>query len=90
MHSDVHLSYFTSLGISIPPGQEHARTRIWPILSREKNGQEEILVYARNNAPPSPLNIRITSSSEEEWTHASALADITQNIKSELEDRILR
>jgi hypothetical protein len=37
MHSDVHCSYFTSLGISSPPGQEHARARIWPILSREKN-----------------------------------------------------
>ncbi len=28
MHSDVHCSYFTSLGISSPPGQEHARARI--------------------------------------------------------------
>ncbi len=29
-HSNVHCSYFTSLGISSPPGQEHARARIWP------------------------------------------------------------
>jgi len=27
---------------------------------------------------------------EEEWTHASALADITQSIESELEDKVLR
>jgi hypothetical protein len=89
MHSEVHRSYFTSLGISIPPGQEHARTRIWPVLSKEKNDQKEILVYARNNSPPSlPLNIKITGSPEEKWTHASALADITQSIESEL--KVLR
>jgi hypothetical protein len=91
MHSYVHCSYFTSLGISVPPGQEHARIRIWSILSREKNAQKEILINARNNAPPSlPLNIRITGSLEEEWTHASALADITQSIELELEDKVLR
>ncbi|CAK9860964.1 unnamed protein product [Sphagnum jensenii] len=91
MHSEVHRSYFTSLGISVPPGQEHARTRIWPILSRKKNDQKEILAYTRNNSPLSlPLNIRITGSSEEEWTRASALADITQSIESEFEDKLLR
>jgi hypothetical protein len=57
-------------------------------LSREKNDQKEILVYARNNSPPSlTLNIRITGSSKEEWTHAFALADITQSIESKLEDK---
>jgi len=91
MHLDVHCSYFTSLRISSPPRQEHARARIWPVLSREKNAQKEILIYARNNALPGlPLSIRITSSSEEEWTHATALADITQSIESELEDKILK
>jgi len=90
-HSDVHCSYFTSLGISSPPGQEHARARIWPVLSREKNAQKEILIYTRNNALLGlPLSIRITGSPEEEWIHASALADITQSIESELEDKILR
>jgi len=78
MHSDVHCSYFTSLGISSPSGQEHARARIWPVLSREKNAQKELLIFAKNNALPGlPLSIRITGSSEEEWTHASALKDIT-------------
>jgi hypothetical protein len=91
MHSDVHYSYFTSLGISSPPGQEHARARIWPVLSREKNAQKELLIYAKNNALLGlPLSIRITGSSEEEWTHASALEDITRSIESELEDKILR
>jgi len=91
MHSEVHRSYFTSLGISVPPGQEHARTRIWPVLSKEKNDQKEILIYAKNNSPLNlSLNIRIMGSSEEEWTHVSALADITQRIESELEEKVLR
>jgi hypothetical protein len=60
-------------------------------MSREKNAQKEILIYARNNALPGlPLSIRITGSPEEEWTHATALADITQSIEFELEDKILR
>jgi hypothetical protein len=49
------------------------------------------LIFAKNNALPGlPLSIRITGSSEEEWTHASALEDITRSIESELEDKILR
>jgi len=91
MHSDVHCSCFTSLGISSPLGQEHAKARIWPVLSREKNAQKELLIYEKNNALPGlPLSIRITGSSKEEWTHASALKDIIRSIESELEDKILR
>ncbi len=90
-HSDVHYSYFASLGIPVPPGQEHARTRIWPVLARAKNDQKEILVYSKNNTPPSlPLNIRITGSSEAEWTQDSALVDLTQRIETELEEKVLR
>jgi hypothetical protein len=60
-------------------------------VQKKKNDQKEILVYTKNNSPPSlPFNIRITGSSKEEWTHASALADITHSIKSELEDKVLR
>jgi hypothetical protein len=91
MHSDVHCSYFTSLGISSPPSQEHTRARIWPVLSRVKNAQKELLIYAKNNALPAlSLSIRITGSSEEEWTHTFALKDITRSIESKLEDKILR
>jgi hypothetical protein len=60
-------------------------------LSREKNAQKELLIYAKNNALPGlPLSIRTTGSSKEEWTHASALKDIIRSIESELEDKILR
>ncbi|CAN5962063.1 unnamed protein product [Sphagnum jensenii] len=36
-----------------------------------------------------PLSIRITGLPKEEWTHATALANITQSIESKLEDKIL-
>jgi hypothetical protein len=49
------------------------------------------LIYAKNNALLGlPLSIRITGSSEEEWTHTSALEDITWSIESEFKDKILR
>ncbi len=49
------------------------------------------MIYAKNNALPGfPLSIKIMGSSEEEWTHASALEDITRSIESELEDKILK
>ncbi|CAM6021545.1 unnamed protein product [Sphagnum balticum] len=89
--SEVHISYFTSLGMSVPPGQEFARARIWPILSRERDNQKEILVNVKNNDPPHlPLHIRCTSASEEEWTPASALEDLTRSVESELEEKVLR
>ncbi len=48
------------------------------------------MIYAKNNGMLGlPLSIRITSSPEEEWTHASALEDITRSIESELEDKTL-
>jgi hypothetical protein len=72
----------------ITPGGRRKRT---PVLSREKNAQKEILIYTRNNALPGlPLSIRIMGSPEEEWTHVTALVDITQSIDSKLEDKILR
>jgi hypothetical protein len=81
-HFEVHRSYFTSLGISIPPNQEHVRARIWPMLVREKYEQKEILVHSRNQAPPSlPLNNRIMGSLEAEWTEDTASADLTQRQK---------
>jgi hypothetical protein len=35
--SKVHNSFFTSLGIPVPLGEEFARAKIWSVLSREKN-----------------------------------------------------
>jgi len=94
MHSEVHPSFFTSLGILAPLNKEPFRTRIWPVLVREKNSQKETLVHSKNQALPSlPLSIRITGPAEatkEEWSPSSAWADLIQRIELELEEKILR
>jgi len=88
--SEMHRS-FTSLGISMPPGQEFARARIWPVLSRERDEQREILVSVKNKDLPNlPLHIRCTSASEEEWIPMSALEELTRDVELELEENILR
>jgi len=48
LHSEVHPSYFTSLGIQVPPCKEPLRARIWPILTRTKEEKKETLVHCRN------------------------------------------
>ncbi len=47
MHSEVHPSFFTLLGIPAPPNKEPFRTRIWPVLVKEKNFQKETLVHSK-------------------------------------------
>ncbi len=94
MHSEVHPSFFTSLGIPASPNKEPFRTRVWLVLIREKNSQKETLVHSKNQALPSlPLSIRITGlaeATEAEWTPSSAWADLIQRIELELEEKILR
>jgi hypothetical protein len=94
MHSEVHPSFFTSLGIPAPPNKEPFRTRIWLVLVREKNSQKETLVHSKNQALPSlPLSIRITGpaeAAEVEWSPSSAWADLIQRIELELEEKILK
>jgi hypothetical protein len=89
--SEMHRSFFTSLGISMPPGQEFAKARMWPVLSRERDEQREILVSVKKKDLPNlPLHITCTSASEEEWTPMSALEKLTMDVESELEENILR
>jgi hypothetical protein len=94
MHSEVHPSFFTSFGISVPPSKEPLRARIWPVLTKDKNLKKETLVHSRNQALPNlPFCIRITGSAEvveTEWTQNSAWADFTQHLELELEENILR
>jgi hypothetical protein len=88
---EMHRSFFTSLGISMPPEQEFARARIWPVLSRERDEQKEILVSVKNKELPNlPLHIKCTSAFEEEWTPMSALEELTRDVELELEENILR
>jgi len=75
----------------VPLGQEHARAIVWPVLSKERNNQKEILVNVKSNDSPSLLlHLRCIGTPEEEWTPASALADLTRNVEAELEGKILR
>jgi hypothetical protein len=90
-HSEVHATYFSSLGIDAPSTGEPFRTRIWPVLTREKNAIRETLVYSKNQARPSlPLSLRITGPTEAEWTQVSTWADLTQRLETELEEKVLR
>jgi len=91
LHSEVHPSFFTSLGISIPPNREFFRTRVWPVLVREKNSQKETLMHSKNQTRPSLLlNIRITGLVDVEWSHDLAWVDLIQRLEVELEDKVLR
>jgi hypothetical protein len=90
-HSELHRSYFESLGISAPVNQEFCKARIWLVLSREKDGKEQILVHARNQTPPDlPFNIRVTSPPEERWTHTSTQESLIRSVEAELEEKVLK
>lgn len=94
MHSEVHPSYFTSLGIQVQPNKEPFRARIWPVLTKMKEEKKETLVQSRNQTPPNlPLCFRITGPTkavETEWTQDSARADLIQRLELGLEENILR
>jgi hypothetical protein len=47
-NSELHHTYFKSLGIPVPIGQDFCKARVWPVLSRAKNERKQILVHARN------------------------------------------
>jgi hypothetical protein len=90
-HSELHHSYFESLGISAPEGQDFCKARIWPVLSREKDKKEQILVHARNQTPPDlPLSIRVTGPPKKRWTHTSTQEDLILRLEAEFEEKVLR
>jgi hypothetical protein len=91
MHLELHHSYFESLGIPIPSGQDFCKARVWPGLSREKNERMQILVHARNQALPDlPLSIRVVGPPEERWIQATVQEDLILRLEAELEEKILR
>jgi len=48
-------------------------------------------VHSKNQARPSLLlNIRITRPTDAEWSQNSAWADLTQHLKVELEEKVLK
>jgi hypothetical protein len=90
-HSEVHASYFSSLGIVFPNNGEPFKGRIWPVLTREKNSNKETLVFSKNQARPRlPLSMKVTGPTEAEWTQDSAWANLTQRLETELEEKVLK
>jgi hypothetical protein len=89
-HSEFHHFFFTSLGISIPANIEHCRAQVWPVLTREKNSQKEVLVHSRNQTLPNlPIGIKITGSVEEDWSLNPTLEDFIQCVATGLEESML-
>jgi hypothetical protein len=54
-HSELHPSFFDSLGILLPTKAKYCRARIWLVLMREKGLMKEVLIHSKNQALPSLL-----------------------------------
>ncbi len=75
----------------MPEGQDFCKARIWPVLSREKDEKEQILLHARNQTPLDlPFSIQLTGPLEERWTQTSAQEDLILRLETKLEEKVLR
>ncbi len=94
MHSEVHPSYFTSLGIQVPPSKEPLRARIWPVLTRVKKKKKKNTSALQKLDPAEPTALlQITGpieAAKTEWTQDSTRVDLIQRLELELEKNILR
>jgi len=67
------------------------RARVWPVLTREKGPQKEVLIHSRNQALPNlPIGIRITGDGREDWSSKLAMDELIQHIAIGLKENILR
>jgi hypothetical protein len=90
-YSELHQSFFTSLGIPLPTNVDLYRARVWPVLTREKGPQKEVLIHSRNQALPNlPIGIRITGDGREVWSPKLAMDELIQHITIGLEENVLR
>lgn len=94
LHSDLHASFFEALGIPTPPGKKPFRARLWPVLTRSKDGREETLMRMKDNTLPSlPINIRLKGPGEaleEGWSPDLAWEELIHKVESELKIQTLR
>jgi hypothetical protein len=87
----LHQSFFTSLGIPPPTNVDICRAWVWPVLTREKGPQKEVLIHSINQALPNlPIGIRITGDGGKEWSSKSAMAELIQHIAIGLEENVMR
>jgi hypothetical protein len=67
------------------------RARVWPVLTREKGPQKEVLIHSKNQALPNlPIGIRITGDGREDWSPKLAMDELIQHIAIGLEENVLR
>jgi hypothetical protein len=90
-YSELHQSFFTFLGILLPTNADICRARDWPILTREKGPQKEVLIHSKNQALPNlAIGIRITGDGREDWSSKSAMHELIQHIAIRLEENVMR
>ncbi len=91
MYLELHQSFFTSLGILLPANANFCRARVWPVFTREKGPQKEVLIHSRNQTLPSlPIGIIITGDGGEDWSSKPAMEELIQHIVTRLEKNALR
>jgi len=91
MYSELHQSFFNSLGIPLPTNVDLCRARVWPVLTREKGPQKEVLIHSKNQELPNLLiGIRIIGDGREDWSSKPAMDELIQHITIGLEENVLR
>jgi len=91
MYSELHQSFFTSLGIPLLANVDLCKAQVWPVLTREKGPQKEVLIHFRNHALPSlPIGIKIIGDGGKDWSSKLAMEELIQHIASGLEENVLR
>jgi hypothetical protein len=90
-YSKLHQSFFTFLGIIFPADVDLCKAQVWPVLTREKGPQKEVLIHSRNQALPSlPIGIKIIGDGGADWSSKSAMEKLIQHIATGLEENVLR
>jgi hypothetical protein len=91
MYSKLHQSFFTSLGIPLPANANLCRPWVWPILTRKKGPQKEVLLHSRNQTFPNlPIGMKITRDGGEDRFSKSAMEELIQHRAIGLEENVLR
>jgi hypothetical protein len=67
------------------------RAQVWPVFTKEKGPQKEVLIHSKNQAFPNlPIGIRITGDGGEHWSSKPTMEELIQHIATGLEENIMR
>ncbi len=90
MYSELHQSFFTSLGIPLPTNVDLCRAQVWLVLIRKKGPQKEVLIHSKNQELPNlPIGIKIVGDGREDWSSKPAMDELIQHITIGLEENVL-